>query len=75
MFVAFVTAAGAVGTLLDSLLGAVLWKNAVDARANKTAEGPNGSMVCSPILLLQKCPETYEGDRSLLGLHRHTLRP
>jgi uncharacterized membrane protein len=56
VFVAFITAVGAVGSLVDSLLGAVFQKSVVDVRANKIVEGPNGTTVCFSSPLASNMP-------------------
>lgn len=50
LFVAFITAVGVSGSLLDSLLGAVFQKSVVDIRTQKIVEGPNGTTVTPPVL-------------------------
>ena len=44
-FIAFVSAVGTVGNLLDSLLGAIFQKSVMDVRSGKIIEGPNGTTV------------------------------
>lgn len=44
-FVALITAAGVAGTLLDSLLGALLQESVVDTRSGKIVEAPGGGRV------------------------------
>lgn len=44
-FVVFVAFVGAVGSLLDSVLGALFQQSVVDVRSNKIVEAPNGAKV------------------------------
>ena len=44
-FVAFVTAIGLFGSVLDSLLGAVLQQSVIDVRSGKVVEAPGGGTV------------------------------
>ncbi len=44
-FVAFVTAVGTFGSLLDSVLGAVLQETVTDVRSGKVVEAPGGGRV------------------------------
>jgi uncharacterized membrane protein len=44
-FVGFITAVGTAGSVLDSLLGAVLQESVVDVRSGKVVEAPGGGKV------------------------------